>query len=243
MTRLRQRILEGRAAVTHACHSGLIFCDILRLVNMPERHIVKTLKNRSIHIVEATHAFFGIATFGTRHELVSQKHVAATVSKLHLGNRHAHGRSVIRYLCTVLVAFKARTHRGRAHEREHPHIDLAELVLERYRRKCTAIHRRHVHAAIGHNTPAKGNSLRRIVVTAQYEHLRARLGKLHQKFIQYGNRLGGGNRLVIDIASDQERIRFLGGNHLQNVRQDKPLFIEHRMFANAFADMQVCRMD
>ena len=204
---------------------------------MPERHVVKFFEHRGVHVVEAAHVLFGFAAFRTRHKLVRHEHVPAAFRKLHLRNRHAHGRGIVRHRVAIFVILEMGANIGRAHEREHPQIHLAHFILERHRRKFAVVHRRHVHAHALHQASAKRNAFRRIVVPAQHEHLGTRRRKFHQKIVEHGNRLGTRHRLVVNIARNQHGVRMLLAYDSQNFTQYIHLFVEHVMLAHALAYM------
>ena len=194
---------------------------------MPERHVIERGKNRSVHIVEPAHVLLGLAAFRARHELVGNQHVPAARRKMHLRDGRLHGRRVILHRVALVVAREAGPDIHRPHERQHPHVDLAFAVGERDRCEFPVVDLGHVHAALFHEPPAESDTLRRIVVPAQYERAHFSRGKFHQKIVKHRDRLGTRHRLVVNVTRNQHRIGLLAVHSLQNARQYTPLLIEH----------------
>ena len=70
LRRLGKRVFERRTRVADA-----LAPRVLRPVDMPERHIVKAPKDRSVHVIEAAdHRLFRVRAQRARHKLVREQH-------------------------------------------------------------------------------------------------------------------------------------------------------------------------
>ena len=72
---------------------------------------------------------------------------------------------------------------------------------------------------------AKPSRLGRVVVAAGQDHLGTRGAQAHQRVVQQGHRVDGGQRPVVDIAGHQHDVDPLGRHDLDQVVQEASLGI------------------
>ena len=81
----------------------------------------------------------------------------------------------------------------------------------------TAVRGRDVDAAPAHEPAPEGEPFRRIVVAADDKDLLPFPGQPVQELVKKLHRLGGGNRLVIDIARQKHGVRLFLPDKLQDL--------------------------
>ena len=119
--RFRKRVFERRAAVADAVRA-----DVLRPVDMPQRHIVKAVKYGRIDVIRAAGAqLLGLAGARTGHELVRDQHVARGEINVHLRDRRAAG---VRIALDRFIREEALYVRG-LEKRQQPEVHGSVFVL------------------------------------------------------------------------------------------------------------------
>ena len=120
---------------------------------------------------------------------------------------------------------------------EGQQIDLhrAVPVCQPERSHPAVIHRGQMDAAALHQPPAEGEAFRGVVVAADEEHLITALRKTHQEIIQQRHRLGGRHRFVVDVPGDQNAVRTLLLDDLQDLGQDMLLILQHGKLVDPLA--------
>ena len=78
-----------------------------------------------------------------------------------------------------------------------------------------------------------------IVIAADDERGNFSFRKFHKKIVEQLYRLYGRHRFIVYVARNQNAVRALAVDDLQNLRKNKPLIGKHRKFVYAFAEMQI----
>ena len=231
LARLGKRVLERRPGVAHGRAA-----DLLRAVQVAERHVVKRCEHAAVHIVRpADGQFLRAAARPAGHELVRHEHVARSRIDVHVRDGFGHG---------VGVALDLRVREPAAHvrglqKRQQPYGYGAEFVAQHDGRDRAAVDRRDVDAAAVHDPPAEGEPLRRVVVAADEQHWHAARAQLGQKSVEQLDGLGRRHGLVVHVARNQHAVRPLIVQNGEDLPQNICLIFQHRKAVDPLAEMQV----
>ena len=96
-----------------------------------------------------------------------------------------------------------------------------------------------MNAACVDQAVAERQTFRRIVIAADDERGNFSFRQFHKKIVEQLYRLYGRHRFIVYVARNQNAVRALAVDDLQNLRKNKPLIGKHRKFVYAFAEMQI----
>ena len=173
---LREGILQRGAAVTHG-----VPADLLRAVQVPQRHIVEAVEQAGTHAVHPTHRdFLALAAGSPGYELVRQQHIAAGrvagAVPQHAGNG---------VIVTLNGLFRPDVpHHGGLEEGQQIDIHRAVLIGEGNGHRCAGKHRADIDSAARQQGRAERDAVGGIVVAADGEYRQLPGGKLGQKPVQ-----------------------------------------------------------
>ena len=231
LARLGKRVLERRPGVADRRAA-----DLLRAVQVAERHVVKRREHAAVHIVRpADGQLLRAAARAAGHELVRHEHVACSRIDVHVRDGGGYG---------VGVALDLRVREPAAHvrglqKRQQPQVHRPDFVAQHDGRDRAAVDRRDVDAAAAHDPPAEGEPLRRVVVAADEQHWHAARAQLGQKSVEQLDGLGRRHGLVVYVACDQHAVRPLVVQDRENLTQDICLILQHRKAVDPLAEVQV----
>ena len=205
-------------------------------MDVSERHIVKVVKDLRVHIVGSAHrGLFRFRARRPRHKLVRHQHVPGRAVHAHLPDRRAHGIGVaLDFLIREVAA-----HVGRLDERQHVDADRSVPILQHNRLHLPVIDRGQMHAAPVQKPGAERDSLRRVVVPADDEDLKILSCEIVQEVVKQLHGFGRRNGLVVNVARQDHRIRFLPVDDVQDFFQNIPLVFQHAEFVDPLSQMQV----
>ena len=213
---------------------GLTVQDIT--VDVPQRHIVKSFKDGCIHIIAAAHGdLLGLAAGGAGDKLVGHKHIAAIVTDGHMCNGAAERISIGD---DFLIGIKAANMAG-LDEGQQVDVHVAMGITKGNGRNGAVVDRRKIHAAGSYQPGTEGNALRRIMVTADDEHIQLLFGKPGKEIVQQGDGFRWWNGLVVEVAGDDHRIGTLLNGDLQDLVQDIGLILQKGKLAQSFAQVEI----
>ena len=132
---------------------------------------------------------------------------------------------------------------GRLDERQHVDADRSVPILQHDRLHLPVIDRGQMHTAPVQKAGAERDSLRRVVVPADDEDLQISSCEIVQEVVKQLNSLGRRNGLVVDVARQDHRIRFLPFDNVQDFFQNIPLIFQHAEFVDPLSQMQVREMN
>lgn len=232
---LGKGVFQGRSAVADA-----LAADILGTVNVSQCHIVKGCEHRRVHVIRAAHRqLLRFAPERAGDELVGHKQVPHARIGLH-GADHGAERVGIGFDC--LIGEKAADVCGLDKGKEieiHP----TELVAQGKGRDRAGVDRGKMDAAPVHQPSAEGEPFGRIVVPADEKHLRSAQRKAVKKIVEQLHRLGGGNRLIVNIPGDQDAVRGFLVRKTENFCKNVRLILQHGKLVYPFSEMKVGQME
>ena len=228
-------VLQRRSAVADGFPPGG-----LRVVNVPQGHVVKGGEHRRVHIVAAAHGnILRITPGGTGDELVGHQHGA-----------DVGGDGCVLYGRMQGVGIGADggvreepPYVGGLEEGQQEDLHRTVGVLQGKGGQRAVVYRGEVDAAAGHEAAAEGHPLRGVVVSADEEYLKMPPGQLHQEFVQQCHCLGGGDGLVVDVSGDEHAVRRLAVRNVQDFFENIALVLQHGKSVDPLAQMQVGEMD
>ena len=129
--------------------------------------------------------------------------------------------------------------RRRLDEGKHVNGHFPVFVFQEERPDLPVIDRRQMDAARVHQPRSEGDPLRRIVVAADDEHFQLSLRELHEKLVEQLHRLGGGDGFVVDIPREDDRVRRLAVDDIDNLLEDVLLIFDHGKLVDPFPQMKI----
>ena len=212
-------------------------------MDVAERDVIETCENRSIHIVETADGnVLRLCPRCAGHELVRDEHAALFRIRSCLPQRSADGVCVCDDLL-IRSGFKCVPHMRGADERQHVDQHFAVFVVKDVRLDAAVVDRGEMHAARFDEAGGERDPLRRVVVAADHEDLRALGLQPAQKIVKKLHRLCGRHSFVVDVSGDQDGIRLFFVDHVQDLRQDVFLVFQHVEFVDPLSEVQVREMN
>ena len=122
-------------------------------------------------------------------------------------------------------------------------MHFSEGIAQRDRIDPARIHRRKVDAASVQEPPAEGDPFRRIVVAADDQHGDLPARQLRQEVVKQPDRLHAGDRTVVDVPGDHDRIRPFAFGCADQAVKDAALLFDHGKLVDALAEVQIGKME